>query len=439
VFVIDAHLHSCLSPCAELEMHPAGLVEAAVGVGLDAIALCDHNSAENVGAAERAGARRGLEVIPGIEVATAEEVHLLALLPDAAAAERLQRRLYRALPGRNDERVLGQQVVVDEDGEVRGFNQRLLLGATSWDLARAIAEIRRDGGVVVAAHVDRECFGILGQLGLIPPGCDLDALELSPDGARADLGRARAGAQGGWPLLCSSDAHAPGQVGRAVSYALLERATAPELALALAGAEGRMLLGGGRPMEDLALHILDIVQNSVAAGASVVEIVVAEDPARDSLSIEVRDNGGGMDAQTARRALDPFFTTRRTRAVGLGLPLLAAAARATGGELELDSSPGRGTRVRATLGYRHPDRQPLGDLETTLLVLFAGHAELELRFRHAVAEHGYELDSRALGEELGAALASPPGLARLRELIREGEAELRRRRSALEDSLTLRV
>ena len=100
-------------------------------------------------------------------------------------------------------------------------------------------------------------------------------------------------------------------------------------------------------MEDLSLHILDIVENALAASARAVEILIVEDAEQDRLSLEIRDDGKGMDEETRRRALDPFFTTRTTRRIGLGLPLLAQAAQASGGRLELESAPGRGTTVRA--------------------------------------------------------------------------------------------
>ena len=102
MFALDTHVHSCLSPCAELDMHPAGLVAAAVAAGLDAVAVCDHNSAENVGAALRAAHAAGLTVIPGMEITSAEEVHILGLMPSLEAALDLQASVYRALPGRND-------------------------------------------------------------------------------------------------------------------------------------------------------------------------------------------------------------------------------------------------------------------------------------------------------------------------------------------------
>ncbi len=120
-------------------------------------------------------------------------------------------------------------------------------------------------------------------------------------------------------------------------------------------------------MEELALHILDIAENSIAAGARHVDIRVSEDLAADRLTVEIRDNGRGMAEQVLRRAADPFFTTKGTRPVGLGLSLLEQAARAAGGSLRIQSRPGAGATVTAEFRHSHPDRQPLGDVAATLL------------------------------------------------------------------------
>lgn len=424
MFALDTHVHTCLSPCGDLDMHPAGLVRAAVSARLDGVAVCDHNSAENVEAVIRAGEAAGLAVIPGLEVTSEEEVHVLALLPDLDAAAHLQETVYAALPGANAGAAFGQQVVADEHEEVLGFCPRLLAGATTLSVERVVDAIHAAGGLAVAAHVDREGFGIIGQLGMIPEGLGLDALEVSSRTALPEA-RRRFSPGGEYALLCASDAHEPRDVGRAVTYMLLDRPDLEEIRKALSGSGGRAILGGGRPMEDLALHILDVARNGAEAGATLVEIELVEDPAADLLSIEVKDNGSGMDAKGAALALDPFYTSRTTRRVGLGLPLLAQAARASGGGLEVDSAPGRGTRVRARFRLGHVDRAPIGDLETTLLVLLAGAPGIDLVFRHAVPGREFVLDSRDLREVLdGGSLCTAEGLAFAREVIRRGESGL---------------
>jgi anti-sigma regulatory factor (Ser/Thr protein kinase) len=267
--------------------------------------------------------------------------------------------------------------------------------------------------------VDREGFGIIGQLGFIPPGLPLDAIEVSQRTPLA-LARASFAPKGERPILCASDAHEPKDVARAATYILMEKATLQELRHAMAGEDGRTILGGGRPMEDLALHILDIVQNSLEAGADSIEIEVTEKLRENLLIIGVRDNGRGMDPETVAKVIDPFFTTRTTRRVGMGLPLLAAAAKATGGALTIDSKPGQGTFIKATFQHRHLDRAPLGDIETTLMVLLAGQPERNICFRHRMDDLEFVLDSRDF-RAANIDLATPAGIAILREAIRRGE------------------
>jgi hypothetical protein len=262
-------------------------------------------------------------------------------------------------------------------------------------------------------------------LGFIPPDLPLDAIEIS---RRTPLPVARASfaPQGEYPILCASDAHEPKDVAQAATFVLMEEASLEELRRALTGEGGRTVLGGGRLMEDLALHILDIAQNSLEAGASAIEIEILEDLTEDSMVLSVQDNGRGMDEDTLAKATDPFFTTRTTRRVGMGLPLLSAAAKAAGGALSIDSRPGYGTTIRASFQHRHLDRAPLGDIETTLMVLLAGQHNKNIRFRHRINERIFELDSsdfRAADIDL----SSPVGLAILREAIRRGEAGLRDR------------
>jgi len=147
-------------------------------------------------------------------------------------------------------------------------------------------------------------------------------------------------------------------------------------------------------MEDLSLHILDIVENSIRAKASTIEIKVVEDIEKDLLTIEIRDNGQGMDEETVKKALDPFFTTRTTRKVGLGLSLLGQAARESGGDIEIESQAGGGTRVEATFGYSHIDRKPLGNMEATLTTLIVGNPEVDFIYEHKRGELDYRLDTR---------------------------------------------
>lgn len=135
-------------------------------------------------------------------------------------------------------------------------------------------------------------------------------------------------------------------------------------------------------MEDLSLHILDIVENSLRADARNVDVKVTESQKDDTLILEVNDDGDGMDEETVRQAVDPFFTTKRGKKVGLGLAFLAQAAREAEGKLEVESTKGRGTKVIATFKLSHIDRKPLGNLEETVKCLRLAHPEVGFRFEH---------------------------------------------------------
>ncbi|HMD85106.1 MAG TPA: ATP-binding protein [Terriglobia bacterium] len=133
-------------------------------------------------------------------------------------------------------------------------------------------------------------------------------------------------------------------------------------------------------MEDISLHILDIAENALRAGAKNVFVRLAQSKRDDRLVLEVTDDGEGMNDEARIRSVDPFYTTKRGKRVGLGLPLLAQAAEEAGGELEVQSAPGKGTKVIATLGLSHIDRKPLGNIKETLQCLRATHPEVCFRF-----------------------------------------------------------
>jgi anti-sigma regulatory factor (Ser/Thr protein kinase) len=178
-------------------------------------------------------------------------------------------------------------------------------------------------------------------------------------------------------------------------------------------------------MEDLSLHILDVSENAVDAGATKLWIVVQEDAARDLLSVEITDNGRGMDAGEKARALDPFYTTRTTRRIGLGLPLLRAAAIDANGHLDVLSSPGEGTTVIAKFQLSHIDRKPLGDIAGTLVALVAGRPELDLSYRHVRNERSIEFTTAELRRQLAdIPVNSPEALRFLRDYVTQEENEL---------------
>jgi hypothetical protein len=179
-------------------------------------------------------------------------------------------------------------------------------------------------------------------------------------------------------------------------------------------------------MREIALHLLDIAHNSVAAQSRAISVQVIEDLFHDRMIVSVHDDGNGMDAETVQQVQDPFYTTRTTRSVGLGIPLLKLAAEAAGGHLRLQSQPGKGTRMEAELRYSHIDRMPLGDLPATYLSLLVAHPQIEWTFLYRVIDQDqrsrdFRFESAALRRELGdISLTEPEVLAYLRNLFEEG-------------------
>jgi hypothetical protein len=172
-------------------------------------------------------------------------------------------------------------------------------------------------------------------------------------------------------------------------------------------------------MEDLSLHILDIAENSVAAQASKIEIRLSEDKKKDLLSVEVIDNGMGMDEETQKRALDPFFTSKKVRRFGLGLSLLSESAKAANGHLSIKSEKGKGTKIRADFQSSHIDRKPLGDMGQTIITLVIGNPDIDIIYVHRKDGHKYVLDTRKIRSQLkDIPINSLDGMRMIKEALR---------------------
>lgn len=158
-------------------------------------------------------------------------------------------------------------------------------------------------------------------------------------------------------------------------------------------------------MKELSLNILDVAENSVKAGASLTEILITEE--NNKLTLQIKDDGCGMSSEVVKSVVDPFYTTRTTRKVGLGVPLLKLAAEQTGGSLEVESKTKQdfpsdhGTTVTAVFFKDHLDFTPLGDVISSITTLIQGHPETDFYFSHKNESHSVELDTRQLREVLG--------------------------------------
>jgi len=235
----DLHIHSCLSPCGELSIYPRKIVERALEEGLEIVAVTDHNTAENAAAVLRAARGTGLVVFPGMELTSEEEVHVLGLFETMEALSPVQDEIFRKLPApMENDPYLKDQVIVDENDQVTGFSSHFLMAAAGLSVFEIVELVHRHGGLAIASHVDREAFGLVSQLGFIPPGLALDALEVSP---LMSLRRARRAfaSEASLPLVRFSDAHRPEEIGRAWTEFSLAARTWDEIRLALTGSRGR--------------------------------------------------------------------------------------------------------------------------------------------------------------------------------------------------------
>ena len=240
-FRADLHIHSCLSPCSDWAMSPKKIVQRSLEVGLDVIALCDHNSAENAGATMREGHNQGVQVLPGLEICSREEVHILALFDELDPALEMQTYVYANLPGENNSKVFGFQVVANENDEVIGENPRLLIGATRLSLHEIVDKTHGLGGINISCHVDRPAYGILNQLGFIPEDLSLDGLEVSYHTKLAQAPQTIPGI-GNFSCVTASDAHYLNDIGKASTIFELAEPSLAEIRLALARQDGRRIL-----------------------------------------------------------------------------------------------------------------------------------------------------------------------------------------------------
>ena len=204
----DFHIHSALSPCGDKDMTPNNIVNMAAIIGLDAIAISDHNSVGNVRSAMKVGEQVGVKVLAGMEVETAEEIHILTLYNSIEAAEEVAKAVYNALPDiKNRPEIFGNQYYMDEEDNIVGEEEKLLISPTTIQVEDLLTLVKSVGGIYFPAHVDRHSYSILTNLGFIPEELDIDGIEISKKvgdveaylGSRPDLKKYR--------VLRNSDAH----------------------------------------------------------------------------------------------------------------------------------------------------------------------------------------------------------------------------------------
>lgn len=179
-------------------------------------------------------------------------------------------------------------------------------------------------------------------------------------------------------------------------------------------------------MNDLSLHVIDIIQNSISAGAGLITLRIEEDTASDRLLMEVTDDGRGMTPEQVANLSDPFFTTRTTRRVGMGIPLFRQSAEQAGGGLTVASEQGKGTTVRAEFGLTHIDRPPMGDIANSFVLMVSANPELDFVLEYTIDGGSYRFDTREVKEALdGISLAEPAVIRMLTEMVSANIADLR--------------
>lgn len=235
-YLAELHVHSVLSPCGDILMTPANILGYAKRLGIDLIALTDHNSAENVAVALELGPTYGVHVLPGMEVETREEVHVVALFDTLEQVLALQEIVYGSLPPlENDEEFFGPQLLVNSMDEFIDRVTRLLAVSVPLSIEEVVAEVERLGGLVYPAHVDRERNSILSQLGFIPTDLHFTALEVS----NRYLQRGETNPLiAGYPLIPAGDVHFLHELHGSV-YLTIDKPVIAELKLALRGVGGR--------------------------------------------------------------------------------------------------------------------------------------------------------------------------------------------------------
>ncbi len=238
-FTADLHIHTLLSPCASLEMSPANVVNVAHMKGINIIGIADHNTTKHVRLVSKLAAEKNIFVLCGAEVTTKEEVHCLAFFANFEAVSRFQEYLDAHLPNiKNNPRYFGHQVVIDEDEMIVEEEERLLISALSQSIHEVEEKVHELGGLFVPAHIDRNKYSLLSQLGFVPAGLNADAFEITPYSTPQKLERVLKGASTK-TFIRSSDAHQPNDIGSSTTIFEMKEISFAEICLALKNSDNR--------------------------------------------------------------------------------------------------------------------------------------------------------------------------------------------------------
>ncbi len=245
-WLADLHIHTLLSPCAEVEMTPHHIVMKAAENGVNLLAITDHNASANIAAAMEAGQRYGIKVLPGMEVQCKEEAHIIVLFDEFEQMQCWQELVdQKMLPLRNDPGRFGAQFIVDADDNFLAEEDRMLLASLQLEADEITDYCNNLGGICIAAHIDRPSYSLLGQLGFLTGAMALAAAEISPRGLEELTKKCLKPLVGGLPYLTSSDAHRMEEfISGPKTIFYLETPTVAEIKLALRCEQGRSCLPG---------------------------------------------------------------------------------------------------------------------------------------------------------------------------------------------------
>lgn len=237
VFSADLHIHSCLSPCADLEMSPQNIVKEAIKKGIDIVAITDHNCAKNIKGVFDAAKETNLIIFYGIEITTKEEVHLLGYFSSQKKINSFNDFIEKNIDKTNDRKVIDEQIIANGKDEVLGFCEYNLFSAVKKSIDLIVKEIHLLGGLAIPAHIDREGFGIIGQLGFFPEDIKFDGVECYDRNSPliGDILKK-------YGSLTSSDAHKLEEIGKRKTMLKIKEPSFKEFVKALNFKDGRQIL-----------------------------------------------------------------------------------------------------------------------------------------------------------------------------------------------------
>ncbi|MDD2401353.1 MAG: PHP domain-containing protein [Clostridia bacterium] len=240
-WALDLHIHTLLSPCADDSMIPSVVLEYAKELGIDALAITDHNTSENVASFMEKGKELGVKIIPGMELQTQEDVHIICLFDTLRQTNLWQEIVYKKLPPlKNSKEYFGEQWIVNKDDELVRELDKLLLVGTSFTIEDAVEAVHELKGICIAAHVDKQAFSLWGHLGYIPPGLFLDGVEFTPFLPR-NVKQLEQIKNEGYNYIVSSDAHHWDGIQAPQCYGYMEEINIEEIKKALRNEEGRYI------------------------------------------------------------------------------------------------------------------------------------------------------------------------------------------------------